>query len=99
MQTVAEISNCKEPETKLLRRNLHTWPDEITKLQSHSSDDCSCSGRIPAPTVCATSDGRLSVVAAVDHFVADLLGSPLFSFLIFRLLFYWFFQERKGDLL
>jgi len=76
MQTVAEISNCEEPETKLLRRNLHTWPDEITKLHSHGSDDCSCSGRIPAPAVRTTPVCGLSVVAAVDPFVADLLGSP-----------------------
>lgn len=28
---VTKISSCKEPETKLLRQNLQTWPDEIKK--------------------------------------------------------------------
>lgn len=106
---VTKISIWKEPETKLLRQNLQTWPDEIKKSCPCLPQVCSsqlfwkwssCWWERKICRVCATSLCHLSVVAAVDHFLADLVRLSVLSFLsIIHLLFYWFFQERKGDLL
>lgn len=105
-----KISSYKKPETKLFRQILWTWPDEIKTIALGSSGDQSLhlfwnwSSLWWKSRICRVCEFYLSFISDSCCWSfwtdSDFRLSVILFLSITHLLVYWlFFQERKGDLL